>query len=129
MVKSGVDTPKEAIMALTHMKIKELLDENREHNCDGYGHDHLCLRIAAIADLPSRFGDFHIVSFWNNIDEKEHAAIVHGDVCDKEDVPVRVHSECLTGDALGSLRCDCRDQLEAKGSSFICARRGEGSVW
>lgn len=100
-------------MALTHMKIKELLDENREHNCDGYGPDHLCLRIAAIADLPSRFGDFHIVSFWNNIDEKEHAAIVHGDVCDQEDVPVRVHSECLTGDALGSLRCDCRDQLEA----------------
>ena len=100
-------------MALTHMKIKELLDENREHNCDGYGPDHVCLRIAAIADLPSRFGDFHIVSFWNNIDEKEHAAIVHGDVCDQEDVPVRVHSECLTGDALGSLRCDCRDQLEA----------------
>lgn len=100
-------------MALTHMKIKELVDENREHNCDGYGPDHVCLRIAAIADLPSRFGDFHIVSFWNNIDEKEHAAIVHGDVCDQEDVPVRVHSECLTGDALGSLRCDCRDQLEA----------------
>ena len=100
-------------MALTHMKIKELVDENREHNCDGYGPDHMCLRIAAIADLPSRFGDFHIVSFWNNIDEKEHAAIVHGDVCDQEDVPVRVHSECLTGDALGSLRCDCRDQLEA----------------
>jgi GTP cyclohydrolase II len=71
------------------------------------------MRIAAIANLPSRFGDFHIVTFWNNIDDKEHAAIVHGDICDQEDVPVRVHSECLTGDALGSLRCDCRDQLEA----------------
>jgi GTP cyclohydrolase II len=100
-------------MALTHMKIKELLEESSEHKCEGYGPNHVCMRIAAIANLPSRFGDFHIVTFWNNIDDKEHAAIVHGDICDQEDVPVRVHSECLTGDALGSLRCDCRDQLEA----------------
>jgi GTP cyclohydrolase II len=71
------------------------------------------MRIAAIADLPSRYGDFHVVAFWNNVDEKEHTAFVHGEVCGAEDVPVRVHSECLTGDAIGSLRCDCRDQLEA----------------
>ena len=100
-------------MPLTHMQIKELLDENRDHNCDGYGPDKVCVRIAAIADLPSRFGDFHVVAFYNNRDDKEHAAFVHGDVCGSENVPVRVHSECLTGDAIGSLRCDCRDQLEA----------------
>lgn len=99
-------------MSLSHMQIKELLDENREHTCDGYGPDRICVKIAAIADLPSRFGRFHAVAFYNNRDDKEHAAFVHGDVCDAERVPVRVHSECLTGDAIGSLRCDCRDQLE-----------------
>jgi len=99
-------------MGLTHMQIKELLDENRTHECEGVGPDRVCVKIAAIAELPSRFGQFHIVAFYNNKDFKEHAAIVHGDVTDGEDVPVRVHSECLTGDVLGSLRCDCRDQLE-----------------
>jgi GTP cyclohydrolase II len=98
-------------MTLSPMQIKQLLDENRDHNCEGFGEDHVCVRIAAIADLPSRFGDFHVVAFWNNRDQKEHVAFVHGDVADCENVPVRVHSECLTGDAIGSLRCDCRDQL------------------
>ncbi|HEY6041859.1 MAG TPA: hypothetical protein VIX58_06980, partial [Anaerolineae bacterium] len=67
-------------MALTHLQIKELLDENRDHNCGGFGIEHICVRIAAIADLPSRFGQFHVVAFWNNRDGKEHAAFVHGDV-------------------------------------------------
>jgi GTP cyclohydrolase II len=92
-----------------------LLEANRHHDCEGLGPDHICVRIASIADLPTRFGTFHIVAFYNNRDRdgKEHAAIVRGDVTEAEDVPVRLHSECLTGDALGSLRCDCRDQLEA----------------
>lgn len=94
------------------MQIKELLDENRAHDCDGVGPDKVCVKIAAIAEMPSRFGDFHIVAFYNNRDFKEHVAIVRGDVTHAEDVPVRVHSECLTGDVIGSLRCDCRDQLE-----------------
>jgi GTP cyclohydrolase II len=95
------------------MQIEELLDENRYHDCEGFGKDNICVRIASIADLPSRFGLFQVVAFWNNRDGKEHAAFVHGDVTGAEGVPVRVHSECLTGDAIGSLRCDCRDQLEA----------------
>jgi GTP cyclohydrolase II len=94
------------------MQIKELLDESACHECEGVGPEHVCVKIAAIAELPSRFGQFHIFAFYNNKDNKEHVAIVHGDVTGAEDVPVRVHSECLTGDALGSLRCDCRDQLE-----------------
>ncbi len=100
-------------MGLTNMQIKELLDESRAHACDGVGPDHVCVKIAAIAELPSRFGQFHIVAFYNNKDGKEHVAIVRGDVTNAEDVPVRVHSECLTGDVIGSLRCDCRDQLES----------------
>jgi GTP cyclohydrolase II len=99
-------------MSGTHLPIKELLNENRSHDCAGVGDDRVCVRIASIADLPTRFGDFHIVAFWNNRDGKEHAALVRGDVTGAADVPVRLHSECLTGDALGSLRCDCRDQLE-----------------
>jgi GTP cyclohydrolase II len=66
----------------------------------------------AEAKLPSRFGTFRIIGFENNIDLKEHVAIVHGDIEHAENVLVRLHSECLTGDVLGSLRCDCRDQLE-----------------
>jgi GTP cyclohydrolase II len=100
-------------MGLTKMQIKDLLDEGRVHACDGYGPDHVCVKIAAIAELPSRFGQFQIVAFYNNKDGKEHVAIVHGDVTNGVDVPVRVHSECLTGDVIGSLRCDCRDQLES----------------
>ncbi len=99
-------------MSLTHMQIKELLDEGLKHKCDGFGPDKVCVTIAAIGGLPSRFGSFHVVAFYNNRDNKDHAAFVHGDVTNAEDVPVRVHSECLTGDAIGSLRCDCRDQLE-----------------
>ena len=101
------------IMGMTKLRIKELLDENRLHDCEGMGRDKICVRIAAIADLPSRFGQFQVVAFWNNRDGKEHAAFVHGDVTNAEEVAVRLHSECLTGDAIGSLRCDCRDQLEA----------------
>jgi GTP cyclohydrolase II len=69
--------------------------------------------IITTAKLPTRWGDFTIVSFGNNHDRRDHLAIVRGEVDGKSEVPVRVHSECLTGDVLGSVRCDCRDQLEA----------------
>lgn len=71
------------------------------------------IEIAAVAELPTRFGHFQAVAFWDMLDDREHAAFVHGDVAGAERVLVRLHSECLTGDALGSLRCDCRGQLEA----------------
>lgn len=99
-------------MAFTPEQIRELINQDHEHCCEGYGPEQICVRIVAIAELPSRFGKFHVVAFYNNKDGKEHAALVHGDVIGAEDVPVRIHSECLTGDVFGSLRCDCRDQLE-----------------
>ena len=89
-----------------------LVERDRDHECPGFGPDNVCVRIVAVAELPSRFGIFRIVAFWNNRDEKEHVAIVHGDVIGCENVATRLHSECLTGDIMGSLRCDCRDQLE-----------------
>ncbi|MBK7976340.1 MAG: GTP cyclohydrolase II [Deltaproteobacteria bacterium] len=69
-------------------------------------------RVVAVAELPTRFGAFHLVAFQNDRDGNDHLAMVHGDVIGAEDLPTRVHSECLTGDVMGSLRCDCRDQLE-----------------
>ncbi|MBK6910326.1 MAG: GTP cyclohydrolase II [bacterium] len=71
------------------------------------------LTIVAEANLPTRFGDFRIVAFSPMPDGKEHIAMVRGEVRGASAVPTRVHSECLTGDVMGSLRCDCRDQLEA----------------
>ena len=93
-------------------KLNALVEKDRDHECKGFGPDQVCVRIVAVAKLPSRFGEFRIVAFWNNRDQKDHIAIVHGDVVGAEEVPTRMHSECLTGDVLGSLRCDCRDQLE-----------------
>jgi GTP cyclohydrolase II len=96
-----------------HEKFDLLLEQDPDHKCAGLGRDNICVRIVAMAELPTRFGDFHIIAFENNRDGKEHVAITKGDVIGAKDVPVRLHSECLTGDAIGSLRCDCRDQLEA----------------
>jgi GTP cyclohydrolase II len=93
--------------------LDELVERDREHDCAGYGVHQLCVKVEAVADLPTRFGDFRIVAFWNNRDGKEHLAIVRGDIMGATDLPTRLHSECLTGDVMGSLRCDCRDQLEA----------------
>lgn len=99
-------------MTLSTPEIKELIKKSEEHHCPPNHGSHTCVKIKAIAKLPSRFGDFQIIAFSNDQDEKEHIALVHGSVGGKEDIPVRLHSECLTGDVLGSLRCDCRDQLE-----------------
>ena len=71
------------------------------------------VRIGASAQMPSRFGRAFTVVAFDTVDGKEHGAVVQGEVRGKEDVPLRIHSECFTGDLMGSLRCDCRDQLEA----------------
>ena len=69
-------------------------------------------RIAA-ARLPTRYGEFEIHAYRSRIDGKEHIALVKGEVAGRENVLVRVHSECLTGDVFGSLKCDCGEQVEA----------------
>lgn len=79
----------------------------------------------ADAEFPSRFGRFRVHGFRGRLGE-EILAIVHGNVSGAKEVLVRLHSQCVTGDALGSLRCDCRDQLEA-GLSAV-AEAGDGLV-
>ena len=104
--------PPPSTKSLTDVRgLDELVDRDRQHDCEGFGPHEVCVKVDAVADLPTRFGRFRIVAFWNNRDGKEHIALVHGDVLGAEQVLTRLHSECLTGDALGSLRCDCRDQL------------------
>ena len=73
----------------------------------------LCLRMVAVADFPSAFGHFKLIGFVNNKDKKDHTAVVKGDILEKENVLTRIHSSCLTGDAFGSMRCDCGPQLDA----------------
>ena len=77
-------------------------------------HDRFVYR-ETVSQLPSQFGNFQIYAYHNSLDNTEHVAIVKGNPADFENksVMVRMHSECLTGDALGSLRCDCRMQLQA----------------
>ncbi|HIK46265.1 MAG TPA: bifunctional 3,4-dihydroxy-2-butanone-4-phosphate synthase RibB/GTP cyclohydrolase II RibA [Leptolyngbyaceae cyanobacterium M65_K2018_010] len=80
----------------------------------------------AVADLPTQFGQFKIYAYRNLLDHSEHVALVKGDPATfaAGTVMVRVHSECLTGDAFGSLRCDCRMQLQAALKMIESAGRG-----
>ena len=88
-------------------------------------HDKL-VSIAAETKLPTKYGDFRIIIFKNEVDHKEHLMIVKGDVRGKSDVLMRIHSECLTGDVFGSHRCDCGEQLENALRSI--EEQGEGIV-
>jgi 3,4-dihydroxy 2-butanone 4-phosphate synthase/GTP cyclohydrolase II len=75
-------------------------------------HDRLVERVVETR-MPTSFGDFTVVGYRSLVDDKHHVAMVKGDVQGAEDVLVRVHSECLTGDVFHSLRCDCGEQLES----------------
>jgi 3,4-dihydroxy 2-butanone 4-phosphate synthase / GTP cyclohydrolase II len=95
-------------------------------------HESLVRRSVEVA-LPSHFGSFRAIAFENDIDKLEHLALVKGDIRGDQPVLVRVHSECLTGDVFGSVRCDCADQLhsameliEAEGTGVILYMRQEG---
>jgi 3,4-dihydroxy 2-butanone 4-phosphate synthase/GTP cyclohydrolase II len=71
------------------------------------------IKRAAEAELPTHHGDFKIIGFENAINGEHHVALVKGDIKPGDEVLVRVHSECLTGDAFGSMKCDCGEQLQA----------------
>lgn len=88
---------------------------------------------AAETKLPTKYGEFRLIAYENSLDKKCHVALIKGDVEGKENVLVRVHSECLTGDVFGSLRCDCGEQLatalkriEAEGTGVLLYMRQEG---
>ncbi|MGB3492026.1 MAG: bifunctional 3,4-dihydroxy-2-butanone-4-phosphate synthase/GTP cyclohydrolase II [Elainellaceae cyanobacterium] len=125
-------------------RLPELIEYARHHNLKlisiadliSYRLQHeRFVKRETIAELPSQFGTFRIYGYRNLLDDSEHVALVKGDPETFKDNPilVRVHSECLTGDALGSLRCDCRGQLQAAlkmiesaGSGVVVYLRQEG---
>jgi len=98
-------------------------------------HERLVNRAAGPIDFPTNFGAFTLYAYETTVEPHPYVAIVKGDVCTEEPVLVRVHSSCLTGDLLGSLRCDCGDQLamaltqiekEGRGVLLYIAQEGRG---
>lgn len=88
---------------------------------------------AAVAKLPTKYGEFKVYGYQNILNGEHHVALVKGEIGDGEDVLCRVHSECLTGDVFGSLRCDCGEQLaaameqiEKEGRGILLYMRQEG---
>jgi len=98
--------------------VEDLIEYRRKHEC-------YIERISEAA-LPTKVGKFNIIVYIDHLTEKEHVALVMGDVGNGEPVMVRVHSECLTGDVFGSLRCDCGDQLDR--AMEMIANEGRGVV-
>jgi 3,4-dihydroxy 2-butanone 4-phosphate synthase / GTP cyclohydrolase II len=86
-------------------------------------HERLIERVVSTS-LPTKFGEFRAVGYRSLVDKKHHVALVKGDVVGVQDVLVRVHSECLTGDVFHSLRCDCGEQLESALSIIESEGRG-----
>ncbi|MFW9931952.1 MAG: GTP cyclohydrolase II [Candidatus Thorarchaeota archaeon] len=117
-------------MKLTSLQIDQLLEDSKNHQCDPYD---CCVQLVGVANLPSQFGEFQICALVSPCDGKEHTAIIKGDIINKENVLVRAHSECLTGDVMGSKRCDCREQLleslkriQEEGEGILLYLRQEG---
>lgn len=105
--------------------IKDLQDYRKKHE--------RFVDEVAVTKMPTKYGIFEAHAFVNRLNGEHHVALVKGDIADGKDVLVRVHSECLTGDAFGSLRCDCGEQLasamcqvEQEGRGIILYMRQEG---
>ena len=89
---------------LKFISIADIISYRRKHEKQ--------IELVSTSELPTKFGNFKAFGYNSIIDGISHIALVAGDIGDGEDVLVRVHSECLTGDVMGSLRCDCGDQLQ-----------------
>ncbi|MDD6154227.1 MAG: bifunctional 3,4-dihydroxy-2-butanone-4-phosphate synthase/GTP cyclohydrolase II [Eubacteriales bacterium] len=110
---------------ITFITIKDLQDYRKRHD--------VLVEKVANAKLPTKYGNFRAIGFINKLNGEHHVALVKGDIGDGENVLVRVHSECLTGDAFGSIKCDCGDQLhtamrmiEKEGRGILLYMRQEG---
>ena len=96
--------------------VEKLVQYRKEHE--------VFVECVAKAKMPTRYGEFTIYGYVNRLNGEHHVALVKGDIADGEPVLCRVHSECLTGDALGSARCDCGQQYDA--AMKMIAKEGRG---
>lgn len=110
---------------MTFITIKDLQEYRKRHDA--------LVECVAVTKMPTKHGDFKAHVFVNKLNGEHHVALVKGDLSDGRDVLCRVHSECLTGDAFGSLRCDCGDQfahamrmVEDEGRGVVLYMRQEG---
>lgn len=110
---------------LKFISIKALQDYRKKHD--------KLVECVADTKMPTKYGDFRAYAYINKLNGEHHVALVKGDIADGEDLLVRVHSECLTGDAFGSLRCDCGDQFASamravneEGRGVVLYMRQEG---
>ena len=110
---------------LTFITIKDLQNYRKVHET--------YVEEAAVVKMPTKYGNFVAHGFVNHLNGEHHIALVKGDISDGKDILCRVHSECLTGDAFGSLRCDCGDQfasamrqIEKEGRGILLYMRQEG---
>ncbi|KXZ40660.1 3,4-dihydroxy 2-butanone 4-phosphate synthase / GTP cyclohydrolase II [Alkalithermobacter thermoalcaliphilus JW-YL-7 = DSM 7308] len=126
----------------TMARVPELIEFSKIHNLKiitiadliKYRRKNECLvQRVACANMPTRYGNFKAFGYINKLNNEHHIALVKGDISTDEPVLVRVHSECLTGDAFGSLRCDCGDQfayamkkIENEGRGILLYMRQEG---
>ena len=117
-----------ALAAKWDMKFITIKDLQNYRKC----HEKLVEQVAVV-NMPTKYGDFKACGFVNKLNGEHHVALVKGDIGDGENVLCRVHSECLTGDAFGSLKCDCGEQLaqamrqiEREGRGVLLYMRQEG---
>jgi len=112
--------PELEVMAEQHglkiVSVADLISYRRRH-------EKLVKRMAQ-ASLPTKYGDFTLITYKSIIDPDEHVALVKGEISEEEPVLVRVHSECLTGDTFGSLRCDCGEQVDLAMEAIAGEGRG-----
>lgn len=121
-----------SIEQVIRQDMRALRDCPGADNCAGCAEE-VCVMVASVADFPSEYGHFSIVGFVNNKDGKDHVMIVKGEIGNGENLLLRIHSACLTGDAFGSRRCDCGPQLhralaliEAEGRGAVLYHQAEG---
>jgi len=100
--------------------------ENTSHEPSLDSADRPTLRVERLttARIPTPHGEFSLCLYANNLDQKDHLALIMGEIEGQESVLVRIHSECFTGDVLGSMRCDCRAQMEQALHTIAQEQRG-----
>ena len=110
---------------ITFITIKDLIDYRKKHE--------KLVECVAKADMPTKYGEFKAYGYINKVTGEHHIALVKGEIGNGESILCRVHSECLTGDTFGSLRCDCGEQfaaamtaIEREGRGILLYMRQEG---